>query len=216
MLWNRKANVLNNYIVSKGIEKKVVIEELPNNSYRFYFNRKLKEWDCGVFIFLCENELNRVVIGINHYEVCENLSPLYKILNKINMESNIAYFFANDGDIYAAFPFLSTESEFDPLLLLNAIETVFRFMDETVYKYVNSAIIDCIKLSDKEKKKQEYKQQIQDSSYYDKEQNEYYESSNYSRRAEYNKIAEKYGYDDDAIESSPEYWDMIYDTTDDY
>jgi hypothetical protein len=215
MLWNRKANVLNNYIVSKGIEKKVIIDELPNNSYKFYFNRKLKELDCGVFIFINETELNQVVIGISHYEICENLSPLYEKLNQINMESNIAYFFADGGDIYASFPFLSTESEFNPILLLNAIETVFRFMDETVYKYINSAIIDCIKLNDKEKKEQDYKELTQDSSYNYKEQDEYYENSNYSSRAEYNSIAEKYGYDDDAIESSPEYWDMMYNKTDD-
>ena len=214
MLWNRRANVLNNYIVSKGIENKVVIDELPNNSYKFYFNRKLKELDCGVFIFINDTELNQVVIGISHYEIYENLSPLYEKLNQINMESNIAHYFADGGDIYAAFPFLSTESEFNPILLLNAIETVFRFIDETVYEYIKSAILDCKKLNDKEKKEKDYKELTRDSSYY-KEHDEYYESNNYRRRTEYNSIADKYGYDDDAIESSPEYWDMIYDMTDD-
>lgn len=38
----------------------------------------------------------------------------------------------------------------------------------------------------------------------------------YNGSDEYYNIAEQYGYDDDAVESSPEYWEDIYDRCDDY
>lgn len=187
MLWNRKANVLNNYIASKVIHDKVVIEELPNNTYQFYFNRKLKDLDCGVYIFIYNTELNQVVIGICHYEIDGNVSPLYEALNHINMESSIAHFFAKNGDIYASFPYLSTESEFNPIVLLDAIETVFRFMDNTVYERINVALRECIELNRKEKQNQSY----------EKSSNKHSENSGF--------ITEEYD------EGLPDYWDSEYD-----
>lgn len=212
---NEKATLFQEYLIACGMMDKAYLECSSDHAVHFIYGVIINDWYCNVSTYIPEGEIIKIHIYLRKFVENEFQEPIYEACNDLNAISGFICFFAQNGVVSAGFPyFVANASLFYPSLITGVVENVIKFIEKEAYHKINNAI----HLSEEFAQLNNNTHFVPDKRSYEQEKGDI--DRNYdlddceSGRSEYNRLLEKNGYDEDSMESDPDYWDYLYSKSD--